>query len=152
MGLDDATLESVYDYGLFLLNQILQDSGRSLAELPSMPQFREDWEVLALNPLIAEQLNYEPAALLADLNVRLQQMNPLSIRSDHRLCRDLAGKAFLSEWTWWQREDFRIQHCLCEASRHLEDCALCLLWNISSAHQRWLHGAFYVQDPNQWPS
>jgi hypothetical protein len=100
MGLDDATPESVYDYGLFLLNQILQDSGRSLAEWPSMPQFKEDWAVLALNPLIAEQLNYEPAALLADLDVRLQQMNPLSIRSDHRLHRDSAGKAFLSEWIW----------------------------------------------------
>ena len=32
--------------------------------------------MLALNPLIAEQLNYEPAALLADLDVCLQQMNP----------------------------------------------------------------------------
>ena len=76
MGLDNAAPESVYDYGLFLLNQIPQDSGRSLAEWPSMPQFSEDWAVLVLNPLIAEQLNYELAALLADLDVRLQQMNP----------------------------------------------------------------------------
>jgi len=75
MGISSPSQESVYDYGLFLLNQILQDSGRLLEEWPSMPQSQEDWASLTVNPLIAEQLNYDHAALQADLEARLQQVN-----------------------------------------------------------------------------
>jgi hypothetical protein len=75
MGISSPSQESVYDYGLFLLDQILQDSGRLLEEWPSMPQSQEDWASLTVNPLIAEQLNYDHAALQADLEARLQQVN-----------------------------------------------------------------------------
>ena len=75
MGIDNPTPEAVYDYGLFLLDQILQDSGRSLAEWPSMPRSCENWNALTLNPLIAEQLNYDQEQLRNELAARLQQVN-----------------------------------------------------------------------------
>ena len=37
MGIQDPSNDDVYDYGLHLLDNILCDSGRSLAEWPSMP-------------------------------------------------------------------------------------------------------------------
>ncbi|KAJ7042292.1 PIF1-like helicase-domain-containing protein, partial [Mycena alexandri] len=52
------TEESVYDYGLFLLNKLLLDSGRSLRDWPTMPLPQTDWDAEVMNPLIAEQLNY----------------------------------------------------------------------------------------------
>ena len=44
MGVNNPTEEAAYDYGLFLLNQMLQDSGRSLTEWPSMPLPQQDWQ------------------------------------------------------------------------------------------------------------
>ena len=58
MGIQNPTDEDIYDYGLFLLNKILGDSGHSLANFPSMPQPIRDWAALNVNPLIAEQLSY----------------------------------------------------------------------------------------------
>ena len=54
------TSERVYDYGLFLLNQILSDSGYNLQNFPHMPIPTENWVATASNSFIADQLSYEP--------------------------------------------------------------------------------------------
>ncbi|KAJ7077372.1 hypothetical protein B0H15DRAFT_757599, partial [Mycena belliarum] len=42
----------------FLLNKLLQESGRSLKDWPTMPVPHIDWDAEVINPLIADQLNY----------------------------------------------------------------------------------------------
>lgn len=59
MGREHPSADDIYDYGLFLLNKILEESGRALADFPTMPWPQLDWEALqAYNPLIAECLDY----------------------------------------------------------------------------------------------
>ena len=75
MGIQNPPPEDVYDYGLFLLDKILGDSGHALTAFPSMPQPRHNWAALTLNPLILEQVNYNPEAERAELNARLPTLN-----------------------------------------------------------------------------
>ena len=51
MGIESPGEDLIYDYGLFLLDKILQDSGRSLDEWQSMPLSQEGWAALIVNPL-----------------------------------------------------------------------------------------------------
>ena len=52
--------EDAYDYGLYLIDKMLQESGKSLAaNWPTMPQPQQPWEHRAFNPLIAEHLSYD---------------------------------------------------------------------------------------------
>jgi hypothetical protein len=69
MGIQNPSPEDTYDYGLFLLEKILGDSGHSLENFPSMPRPQHDWAALTINPLIAEQLNYNRDAEHADLDI-----------------------------------------------------------------------------------
>jgi hypothetical protein len=57
MGFDNPGADDVYDYGLFLLNQTLQQSGHSLQDF-AMPVPCLRWDLHAENEIIAEQLNY----------------------------------------------------------------------------------------------
>ena len=52
------TQECVHDYGLFLLDCILGESGYSLNHFPKMPHYQENWGQLNGNYLIIEQLMY----------------------------------------------------------------------------------------------
>jgi hypothetical protein len=75
MGFDDPTDNDVYDYGLFLLNTILQESGRSLPDF-EMPLPDRNWTMVGDNPLIAEQLNYNQAKEQAQAEADFARMNP----------------------------------------------------------------------------
>jgi hypothetical protein len=75
MGIQNPSDDDVYDYGLHLLDNILRDSGCSIAEWPSMPLSQQNWNLLAMNPLIAEQLNYNQDTERANLEVRLPCLN-----------------------------------------------------------------------------
>ena len=55
----DPSDEQVHDYGLFLIDSIMQQKGKSLADIHSMPTSHMQWEDEHDNPLIAEQLNYD---------------------------------------------------------------------------------------------
>ncbi|KAI0039744.1 hypothetical protein FA95DRAFT_1503786 [Auriscalpium vulgare] len=74
-GISHPTDEQVYDYGLHLLDNILHDSGRSLEEFPPMPLPQDDWNVLAENPFIAEQLNYDRDRERVQWAERFDQLN-----------------------------------------------------------------------------
>jgi hypothetical protein len=52
------TADRVYDYGLFLLNRILSDSGYSLQNFPHMPLCTENWVAINANSFIADQLGF----------------------------------------------------------------------------------------------
>ena len=50
----------VYDFGLYLIDNILQDSGHSLSDFPSMPQSQLNWSDTLNNRLISQQMNFDP--------------------------------------------------------------------------------------------
>ena len=53
------TQEQVYDYGLYLIDQELQQHGKSLQIFPTMPRPQHNWGVQQGNLLINEQLAYD---------------------------------------------------------------------------------------------
>jgi len=57
-GFPNPSPHQIYDYGLYLLEQILRGSGKELSNFPPMPQPVEDWDQMNQNHLIAEQLAY----------------------------------------------------------------------------------------------
>lgn len=71
----DPSDEDVFDYGLYLLDRVLRQSGHLLSEFSMMPQWHQDWEHIVDNPLIAEQLNYNRDDELAQANTWIQQLN-----------------------------------------------------------------------------
>ena len=54
----DPTEDQVCDYGLYLIDKILQSSNKSLKDWPSMPLPQNDWVMLVGNRLIIEQRSY----------------------------------------------------------------------------------------------
>ena len=57
------TEEEIYDYGLYLIDKLLQESGKSLAvDWPTMPHSLCNWGDHVFNPLIAEHLSYNQQA------------------------------------------------------------------------------------------
>ena len=57
--LHDPTQEQVFDYGLYLIDRLLQNANKSLRDWPTMPLPQEDWDALVGNRLIREQRNYD---------------------------------------------------------------------------------------------
>jgi hypothetical protein len=72
---EDISQERVYDYGLWLLDQILHRSNKSLQEYPPMPLPQENWILIQGNPLIAEQLNYDKVNQALMAAERVEKMN-----------------------------------------------------------------------------
>jgi hypothetical protein len=70
------TDEDVQDYGLFLIDQLLSYTNKSLADWPTMPQYTQNWQAMIGNHLINEQRVYdaeEQAVLAAEHEARLNQ-------------------------------------------------------------------------------
>ncbi|KAG5552631.1 hypothetical protein RHGRI_010651 [Rhododendron griersonianum] len=61
----------IEDYGLYLLNQLLQESSKTLLDFPPMPQPNENWSAIVGNRLILEhrQLQIEAQQAHAPFNV-----------------------------------------------------------------------------------
>lgn len=59
VSIPNPTIERVHDYGLFLINRLLGESGYTLERFPKMPVSRENWTHLNGNFLINEQLMYD---------------------------------------------------------------------------------------------
>jgi PIF1-like helicase len=54
--------EEIQDYGLYLIDQILAQSGKMLQDWDCMPQVTGDWATILQNqnPFIVEQRDYDP--------------------------------------------------------------------------------------------
>ncbi|KAJ7198414.1 PIF1-like helicase-domain-containing protein, partial [Mycena haematopus] len=75
MGFENPLDSDVYDYGLFLLNKILQETGHFLTDF-GMPTPQRDWAAAAENPLVAEQLDYDADEQRAHATENFERMNP----------------------------------------------------------------------------
>lgn len=75
-GIPQPTDDQVCDYGLFLLEHILMESGHNLSQFPPMPSVQGDWAAMHDNMLLAEQLDYNPVELQEIVNTNLELFNP----------------------------------------------------------------------------
>ena len=55
---EQPTEDLIYDYGLYLIEEALQESGKSLKDYAPMPMPVNNWNTIVGNWLIAEQCNY----------------------------------------------------------------------------------------------
>jgi hypothetical protein len=69
------TAELAADYALFLIDNLLKEGGRSLRDFPYMPVPIFPWLNVEINPLIADQLDYDCAQQREELEGRLRQVN-----------------------------------------------------------------------------
>ena len=58
MQIQNPSEEQIYDYGLYLIDEMLHEGGKSLQDFPPMPLPENNWNVIAGNRLIVEQRNY----------------------------------------------------------------------------------------------
>ena len=70
--------EDIHDYGLYLINQLLLQAGKSLQDWDCMPQVVQNWGTLLqnLNPLIAEQRDYNPQEQANLAEQQIANLNP----------------------------------------------------------------------------
>jgi hypothetical protein len=74
LGVNNASNNKIYDYGLYIIDNILYESGHSLNDWPSMPQLQQQWEQYSIN-VIAEQLNYDCGSQCAFWESQHQLLN-----------------------------------------------------------------------------
>ena len=59
LGINNASTDDVYDYGLYIIDNILQEAGHTLSDWPGMPTLQRRWDQYSENEMIAEQLHYD---------------------------------------------------------------------------------------------
>ncbi|KAJ7029117.1 PIF1-like helicase-domain-containing protein, partial [Mycena alexandri] len=99
MGHENPTDEQAHDYELFLLERILNDSSRTLTDFEMTPP-QLDWSLQAENPLLAEQLDYNPAEERALAEADIQKMNTEQREAFDRIIASVEqnlGKIFFLE-------------------------------------------------------
>ncbi|TFK77957.1 hypothetical protein K466DRAFT_507926, partial [Polyporus arcularius HHB13444] len=74
--MDNPSQEDVYDYGLHLINEILFRWNKSLADFPPMPLPQHPWAAVVNNPLLQQELNYDPTVLADMVDTNRQKFNP----------------------------------------------------------------------------
>ena len=119
MGITDPAEDKVYDFGLFLLNKVLRESGHSLDDWPSMPKPQNEWNGLVTNSLIVEQLSYGRNLLCADLDSRLPRLNHDQRNAFTEVVNSVMnsqGQLFFLTWVWWHRKDICLQQGLCKTA------------------------------------
>ncbi|KAF8870489.1 PIF1-like helicase-domain-containing protein, partial [Infundibulicybe gibba] len=101
MGVINPSDDDIYDYGLFLLNKVLGESGKSLENWPTMPIPQKNWERHHdYNPLVADQLHYNQSEERAQAAERLLTMNEYQAEAFRRIIesveQELGNLFFLS--------------------------------------------------------
>lgn len=95
------TPDRVYDYGLFLLNGIVAESGYTLEHFPKMPLPHGNWSHINGNYLITEQLNYNCNTELQYFHQHIENIQTVPEQLDayqhivNAVLEDLGGVFFL---------------------------------------------------------
>jgi primosomal protein N' len=92
---EEPSEEKIQDYGFYLIDQLLIQSGKSLQHWDSMLQVVEDWGTLLqnLNPLIVEQRDYD---LLEQADLAEQHManlNPDQLTAFNKITSAITNSA-----------------------------------------------------------
>jgi hypothetical protein len=75
--------EDIWDYGLYLIDQLLSHSNKSLRDWPDMPQVQQNWAAAMANRLIAREQDYN-----ADDETQLAQERIAQFNDDQRSAFD----------------------------------------------------------------
>lgn len=124
----EPTDEDVYDFGLFLLDKILKESGRSLKDWPVMPLPVKDWDAAVENPLIAEQLNYDRDAERARAEDQIPKLNVEQRSAFDKIvasARGELGKTYFLHGPGGTGKTFVYKTC-CHLLRSEEHVVLCV--------------------------
>lgn len=76
MGRENPTDDIIYDFGLYLLDKVLQNHNKSLSDFYPMPRPRKDWDAQAENFHIAQQLDYNRDFEMQMAQERIPLLNP----------------------------------------------------------------------------
>ncbi|KAJ7241918.1 hypothetical protein B0H12DRAFT_1000912, partial [Mycena haematopus] len=60
----------------FLIDKLLKESNRALKDWPTMPLPQKNWDSEAVNPLIAEQLDYNCTLERERAEQKMAMLNP----------------------------------------------------------------------------
>ena len=122
------TDHDVYDYGLFLLDTILHQSGTSLQGFPPMPIPTGDWGIQAENRMIAEQLNYDRASEQQHATTCIRQLNAEQRDAFHRVTNSVSnnlGKIYFVNGPGGTGKTF-LYNTICHAVRADGHIVLCV--------------------------
>jgi hypothetical protein len=89
--------DDLYDFGLYLIDNILQDSGHSLSLFPSMPQSLLNWSDTVNNRLISQQLNFDPDVESSTAHYLISTLNDDQQHAFHQIWESIIhrqGKLF----------------------------------------------------------
>lgn len=76
LGFMNPTDDQVYDYGLYLLDRLLRETGNRLQDFSRMPLPQRDWNINIENRLIAEQLDYDQETERTNAITQVERLNP----------------------------------------------------------------------------
>ena len=99
----------IEDYGLYLLNQLLQEFGKSLLDFPPLPQPVGTWGAVVGNRLIREHQQLLSDANQADVQTNINRLNNaqkiayIAITSS---VLENKGTTFFFEWWCWNSKNF----------------------------------------------
>ena len=97
-GRQDPQENEIFDYGLWLIEQILvKTQKKRLTDFPSMPLPERDWEGITENSLISEQLNYNRDRERTLAQEHLAQLNPEQLDAYEQIISSVetqAGQTF----------------------------------------------------------
>jgi len=75
LGRTSTSAEGIFDFGLYLVDEILHDSGYTLSDFPTMPRPSQNWTSITHNQLIAQQMNYDPQSESMLAHVQIDSLN-----------------------------------------------------------------------------
>ena len=93
MGIQQPTDDQLQDYGLYVLEQMLQEIGHSLAQWPSMPCSTGGWDLHTTNPLISEQLDYNPQSEHEKAIEKVSQFNADQLDAYNTVIDSISNKS-----------------------------------------------------------
>lgn len=79
-GIEDPSEDQIFDYGLYLINQMLHEAGTSLENFPPMPIPEGNWNLLFGSRLIAEQQNYNRQQ---EQELAVEDVNKMNVGQKH---------------------------------------------------------------------
>jgi hypothetical protein len=75
-GIHHPTNDQIYDFGLFLIDKIMRQGGKSLDHFADMPQIMGQWQDVIGNRFIAEQRDYDPVTEQEQATINIAMLNP----------------------------------------------------------------------------
>jgi hypothetical protein len=140
--IQNPTEDMVYDFGLYQIDNILHQSGRSLSEFPTMPQWSHHWEDTLDNRLIYEQTNYNTQEELLNTQTNLEKFNPEQQAAFDTIMQVVdqqqLGKLFFCQWSRWHWQVFSLEYnCPFMSLQGLHCTLCCIIWNCCNDSERW---------------